>query len=153
MRISLNSHPTVYCGIILRSWSTRRRTFFSLSFPIYTFTLTLSWTLYILLVVVDSAFISSATEILLSHTHPLFDPSAPYIAIPLYMAHPFPPPVAATPITPPASPPQQVPFISLSGDDDLSEATSSSSSSSAPGGGYAPADTGMTNGFLSSESI
>ena len=69
-------------------------------------------------------------------SHPLFDPSAPYIAIPLYMAHPFPPPpppaaVAAT-IVPPASPPQQVPSISLSDDDDPSEATSSSSST-APG--------------------
>ena len=28
--------------------------------------------------------------------HPLFDPVAPYIVIPLYMAHPFPPPPVAT---------------------------------------------------------
>ena len=42
-------------------------------------------------------------------THPLFDPTAPYIAIPLYMAHPFPPPLAAAAaalVVTPASPPQ-----------------------------------------------
>ena len=87
-------------------------------------------------------------------THPLFDPSTPYIAIPLYIAHPFPPPAAATaPVAPPTSPLQQVPSISLSDNDDPSEATSSSSSSSAPGDGYAPADASMANGFLSSEPI
>ena len=98
--------------------------------------------------------------------HPLFDPAAPYIAIPLYMAHLFPlptlvataalvVPVAAAPVVaPPASPPQQVPSFSLSEEeDDPSEATSSSSSSSAPGSGYASTDAGMANGFLSSESI
>ena len=86
--------------------------------------------------------------------HPLFDPIAPYIAIPLYMAHPFrPPPAATAPTAPPASPPQQVPSISLSEEEDPSEATSSSSSSSAPGSGYALVDAGMANGFLSSESI
>ena len=86
--------------------------------------------------------------------HPLFDPSAPYVAIPLYMAHPFPPPaVAAAPLAavaaaptasppaaPPASPPEQVPSISLSDNDDPSEATSSSSSPSALGDGHAPED-------------
>ena len=46
-------------------------------------------------------------------THPLFDPTAPYIAIPIYMAHPFPPPAAA-PATSPVASPQQVPSISLS---------------------------------------
>ena len=87
--------------------------------------------------------------------HPLFDPAAPYIAILLYMAHPFPPPpaTAATTTAPPMSPPQHVPSISLSEEEDPSEATSSSSSSSALGSGYAPTDTGMANGFLSSESI
>ena len=91
-------------------------------------------------------------------THPLFDPSTPYVAIPLYTAHPVPPPLAtaapAVPATaPPASPPQQLPSISLSKEEDPSEATSLCSSSSAPGSGYAPADAGMMNGFLSSESI
>ena len=73
-------------------------------------------------------------------THPLFNPSVLYIAIPLYMAHPFPPPAttAVAPATPLASPPQQVPSISLDDDNGLSEATSSSSSSSAPGDGFAP---------------
>ena len=93
-------------------------------------------------------------------THPLFDPTAPYIAIPLYMAHPFPPPPAATvPLAPalaepaaapPASPLQQVPSISLAEEEDRSEATSLSS---APSSGYALANAGMTNGFLSSEFI
>ena len=149
-----------YC-VILRSWSMRRWAFFSLSLLICTFILTLSWTLYISPAITVSAFISSFAEILLSYslTQPLFDPSAPYIAIPLYMAHPFPPPAAtavaaaAALIAPPASPPQQVPSISLSDDDDSSETMSSSSSSSAPSDGYAPADTNMANGFLSSESI
>ena len=89
-------------------------------------------------------------------THPLFNPTAPYIAIPIYMAHPFPPPVAAVAAAPAASPaasPQQVPSISFSEEEDLSEVVSSSSSSSAPGIDYAPADANMANGFLSSESI
>ena len=39
-------------------------------------------------------------------THPLFDPSAPFIVMPLYMAYPFPPlAAAAAPATLPASPP------------------------------------------------
>ena len=94
--------------------------------------------------------------------HPLFDPAAPYIAIPLYMAHPFPSPpaaAAAAPVVPvaavpPASPPQQVLSFSLSEEEeDPSEATSSSSSSLAPSSGYNQADAGMANGFLSSKSI
>ena len=88
-------------------------------------------------------------------THPLFDPTAPYITIPLYMAHPFPPPVAATtaaPVVPPTSPPQQVPSISHSDEDDPLEATSSSSST-VPSDGYAPANASMAYGFLSSDSI
>ena len=88
-------------------------------------------------------------------THPLFDPSAPYIAIPLYMAHSFPPPptTAVPAAAPTASPSQQVPSITPSKEEDSSEATSSSSSSSAPGGGFTPTDAGMVDGFLSSESI
>ena len=87
-------------------------------------------------------------------THPLFDSTAPYITIPIYMAHPFPTlATAVAPAAPLASPPQQVPFISLDDDDDPSEAMSSSSSSSAPGNGYALVDASMANGFLSSESI
>ena len=90
--------------------------------------------------------------------HPLFDPAAPYIAIPLYMVHPFlPPPVAAAIVlvvpvatAPPASPPQQVPSFSLSEEEE--DPLKATSSSSAPGSGYSSAD-GMANGFLSSESI
>ena len=63
--------------------------------------------------------------------HPLFNPAAPYITIPLYMAHPFPPPLVAAapatlairaasapPVASPASPPQQVPSISFSEEED-----------------------------------
>ena len=82
-------------------------------------------------------------------THPLFDPTAPYIAIPIYMALPFPPPTAAAA---PTASPQQVPSISFSEEEDPSEAASSSSSSFAPGA-YTAADASMANGFLSSESI
>ena len=87
-------------------------------------------------------------------THPLFDPTAPYIAIPLYMAHLFPssPTLAPALIAPPVSLPQQVPSISVSVEDDPSEATSSSSST-VPGDDYASADASMANGFLSLESI
>ena len=85
-------------------------------------------------------------------------------AIPLYMAHPFPPlPTAAAPAAPVApapavaslaSPPQQVSSISLSEEEDSFEATSSSFSlSSAPDYGYAPTDASIANEFLSSESI
>ena len=45
--------------------------------------------------------------------HPLFDPAAPFIAIPLYMAHPVSPPEAPA-ATPPTSPPQLVLSLSLS---------------------------------------
>ena len=88
-------------------------------------------------------------------TYPLFDTMAPYIAILIYMVHPFPPP-AATAIAPATSPVasiQQIPSISFSKEEDPSDATSSSSSSSAPSGGYTLTDTGMANGFLSLESI
>ena len=44
-------------------------------------------------------------------SHPLFDPAAPFIVIPLYMAHPVPPP-AAPAATPLALPPQLVPSLS-----------------------------------------
>ena len=111
---------------------------------------------------IDSIYISGRCEFRLYFffrrdfavplAHPQFDPLAPYIAIPLYMAHPFPPPAAAAAAAaPPAASPPQAPSISLS-EEDPSEAVSSSSSS-APSGGYAPADAGMANGFLSSESI
>ena len=79
--------------------------------------------------VVDSVYIAGSCRFLFYFfflrdftvpiTHPLFDPSTPYIAIPLYMAHPFPPPAAAVaPVVPPALAPQQVPSISLSDNDD-----------------------------------
>ena len=53
-------------------------------------------------------------------THPLFDPTAPYIAILIYMAHPFPPlaAAAAAPAASLATSPQQVPSISLSEEED-----------------------------------
>ena len=83
-------------------------------------------------------------------SHPLFDPAAPFIAIPLHMAHPV--ALAATPPqAAPASPPQVVP--SLSFESDPSEEVASSSLSSAPGDDYVPAYPSMVNGFLSSESI
>ena len=90
-------------------------------------------------------------------SHPLFDPTAPYVAIPIYLAHPFPPPAAAATAaalaaSSAASPPQ-APSISFSEEEDPSEAMSLSSSSSIPGGGYTPADAGMANGFQRKESI
>ena len=45
-------------------------------------------------------------------SHPLFDPATLFIAIPLYMAHPVPPPVTPA-ATPPTSPSQVVPSLSL----------------------------------------
>ena len=64
--------------------------------------------------VLDSAYIASTCrfrfyfffhrDFAVPLTYPLFDPSAPYIAILLYMAHPF-PPLAVAPAAPPASPP------------------------------------------------
>ena len=74
------------------------------------------------------------------------------------MAHPFPPPppplatAATAPVVPSATPPQQVPSVSHSDEDDPSEAMSFSPST-APSDGYAPADASITNGFLSLESI
>ena len=77
----------------------------------------------------------------------LFNPAAPFLVIPLHMTH-----SAAPLIPPPTSPSQVVP--SLSSDGDPSEAADSSSSpSSTLDYGYAPADLGMVNGLLSSESI
>ena len=40
---------------------------------------------------------------------PLFDPAAPFLVIPLYMAHP----AATPPVSPPASPPRQFPLSLL----------------------------------------
>ena len=83
--------------------------------------------------------------------HPMFDPSAPYIAIPLHMAQlalaPAPAPV---PPPAPASPP---PHVLISSDcDPFEEAASSPSSSGSDGDSYAPASASMANGFLSSKS-
>ena len=75
-----------------------------------------------------------------------FDPVAPYLAIPLHVVHPAPPPATAAP--PPASPPQVVPDIPLSPMSDPSEASGSSSSSSGPSADYSPAGPGMANGYL-----
>ena len=70
---------------------------------------------------------------------PLFDPTAPFLAIPLYMAHPAAPPISL---------PQLVP--SLSPHSDPSQIANSSPLFSAPDDNYAPADPGMANGFRSS---
>ena len=85
-------------------------------------------------------------------SHPLFDLTAPFIAISLHMVHPT-PPLAPLVATPPASPPQVVPSFSLDDDDDLLEASESSSGSSfTPNDGYSPTEPDMANGFLSSAS-
>ena len=73
---------------------------------------------------------------------PLFDPAFPYLAIPVHLTHP------PAPAPPPPQPVQQVPPES----DPSEEMDSSSSSSGASDDSYAPADSGMTNGFLSLES-
>ena len=91
-------------------------------------------------------------------SHPLFDPTIPYVAISIYVAHPFSPPAAAAavavaPVSPPAASPQQAPSMSFSEEEDPSKVASSSSSSFAPSSGYALADAGIANGFLSSKSI
>ena len=82
--------------------------------------------------------------------HPVFDPSVPYFAMPLHMAHPAPQPPAA-PIasvaTPPASPPQVVLDILLSLESNPSEATDSPFSSSGPDADYTPAGPGMANSY------
>ena len=85
--------------------------------------------------------------------HLAFDPSIPYFAISLYMAHPAPPPptpaAPATLITsPPASPAQVVPNLSSGSDSDPSEAIDSPSSSSTRDADYTLAEPGMANGFL-----
>ena len=84
---------------------------------------------------------------------PLFDPTAPFLGVPLYMAHPDPVPTHHA--QPPTVPPHSI--QSESSESDPSESMdSSSSSSSAPGDGHAPAAAGsrgiIPNGFLSSES-
>ena len=88
--------------------------------------------------------------------HPVFDPSVPYFAMPLNVAHPAPPPPPAAPTTPialvattPASPPQVVPGISLSTESNPSEDSDSPSSSSRPNADYTPTEPGMANGYLS----
>ena len=85
--------------------------------------------------------------------HPTFDPSVPYFAMPLHVAHPAPPPPPAAPVapiaTPPASPTQVVPDIPLSPESDPSEASDSPSFSSGPDADYTPAGLGMANGYLS----
>ena len=84
-------------------------------------------------------------------SYPLFDPAVPFIAIPLQMAYPTPPP--APPVASSlASFPQLVPSISLDDDDPLEVAGSYSSSSFEPSDDYTPAKPDMANRFLSSES-
>ena len=84
--------------------------------------------------------------------NPLFDPSTPFLGIPLYMAHPIPVPPHQAP--PPTTPPQ--PAHPASFDSDPSEWMEfSSSSSSTPSDSPAPTDPRsagvILNGFLSSE--
>ena len=82
--------------------------------------------------------------------HLQFDPTAPYIAIALHMAHfaPPAPPTAAPPASPLASPPQVV--LALPSESDPSEELPSSfSPSSRPSTNYILAKHGMVNGFLS----
>ena len=80
-------------------------------------------------------------------SHPLFDPVTPFIAILVHMAH-----LVASPVPPPTSPPQVVASLSPDDDDPSEAADSSSNSFSGPGDGYAPAEPGMANRFLSSKS-
>ena len=81
--------------------------------------------------------------------HLLFGPTVPFIVIPLHMAQPAPPPVPLT-ATPPTSPPQVVPSLSLDDDDDPLEVSASSPGSSfEPSDSYTPAELGVANGFLS----
>ena len=72
--------------------------------------------------------------------HPTFDPSTPYIAFPLHVAHPAPP---AAPL---AAPPPGFPADPLDPESDLSEATGSSSSSGPDD--YAYARLGMANDYV-----
>ena len=82
-------------------------------------------------------------------SHPLFDPTAPFIAIPLYMALPAPPP-APPMATPPTSPPQVVPSLTLDNEDPSEASKLSSGLSFGPSDDYTLAEPGMANGFLSS---
>ena len=83
--------------------------------------------------------------------HPLFDPTVPYIAITLQVAH-LAPPTAPAPAAP-ASPPQVVPSLSLDDDEDPSEASALSHDSSfGPSDSYTLAEPGIANRFLSSAS-
>ena len=85
---------------------------------------------------------------------PFFDPAAPFMGVPLYMAHPD--PITPHQARPPAAPPPPV-HPESSKSDPLEMTCSSSSSSSAPDDCYAPAGLGfadlMPNGFLSLESV
>ena len=81
---------------------------------------------------------------------PLFDPTTTLLVVPLYMEHPEPIPLHQAP--PPVAPTQSAHQASLESDP-FEWMESSSSSSSAPDDDYAPADFGMANGFLSSESV
>ena len=87
-------------------------------------------------------------DFFVSLSHPLFHPATLFLAIPLHMAHPAPPPAPPTAI-PPTSPSHVVPSFSLD-DEDPSE--SSSGLSSGPNDNYTPAEPHMANGFLSSAS-
>ena len=84
---------------------------------------------------------------------PSFDPTAPFLAMPIYMAHPAAPPAAAL-ASLPASTPQVVPSFPF--ESDPSEELASSSPSTSPSTSaveYALTDLAMVNGFLSSESV
>ena len=86
------------------------------------------------------------------HFHHLFDLAAPFIAIPLHMAQPAPPPEPLA-TTPPTLPSQVVPSLSLDDDDDpLKASASSPSSSTIPSDNYTRAELDMANRFLSSAS-
>ena len=82
--------------------------------------------------------------------NPLFDPTTLYLVVPLYMAHldPIPPHQAY----PPPPPPQHA-HQGSSESHPVELMDLSSSSSGALDDDYAPADSGMANGFLSSESV
>ena len=87
--------------------------------------------------------------------HSAFDPSVPYFAMPLHVAHPAPPPppaALASPVasvaTPSASPPQVVPDIPLSPKSDPSKASDLPSSSFGPDADYTPVGPSMVNGYL-----
>ena len=89
--------------------------------------------------------------------HPGFDPSIPYFAIPLHVAHPAPPQPPAAPATlvafPLAPPPQVVLVIPLGLQSDSFEPFDSPFSSSGPNAGYIPAGLSMANGYLSEQTL